>query len=141
MVLQEQGFFVTRRQRFDEGWREWSNEYPAHFGVHDPVSLIFSMRTLDGEGPWEASVFDGTRTWPVQIKLVEVQHLSDTILGPVDVRVLEASAGNDNDRIKVTMTNDERSIPIKIQVHAGIGTIRANLVEYEAPRDPTGLLQ
>ena len=138
MRLEADGFTVWRRQEFEEGWREWDRTYPASPGVEDPVSAIYALRLLSGEGPWTYPVFSGEKTWPLQIELLRREHLKDTPLGAVDVLVLSLRTLHEGDweqrgRFLMYVTDDERRIPVRFVVKTNFGAIRANMIEYGPP--------
>lgn len=140
MRLSGDPFTVWRRQEFAaEGWREWEKEYPGRPGVQDPVSAVYALRLLTGEGPWTYPVFSGEETWPLQVEKVAEDHLEDTPVGAVDVLVLSLRTLHEGDweqqgRFLMYVTDDARRIPVRFIVKTSIGSVRANLIEYTPPR-------
>ena len=130
---------VLRRQRFDEGWREWSTPYPAAPGAEDPLSMIYALRRLTGEGPWRYPVFSGDKSWPLEVEVLRRDHLTDTVVGDVDVLVLSLRTLHEGDweqrgRFVVYVTDDERRIPVRLQIKSSIGSMKVVLVEYQPPQ-------
>lgn len=139
MRLTADGITVDRRQRGDSGWREWSNAYPAHPGAEDPVSAFFRMRMMDLDTTIRFPVFSGRHTWTLEVVPRDREHLPDTPLGPVDTRVVELRTAHEGDleqrgRFLLWLTDDARQVPVRMVVRTNVGPIRADLVEYQAPR-------
>jgi len=139
MRLSADGITVDRRQRGDSGWREWSNTYPAHPGAEDPVSAFFRMRMMDLDTTIRFPVFSGRHTWTLEVVPRDREHLPDTPLGPVDTRVVELRTAHEGDleqrgRFLLWLTDDARQVPVRMVVRTNVGPIRADLIEYQAPR-------
>ena len=140
MQFADDAITVARRLDFeDDGWREWSTPYPPSPGAEDPVSAIYALRLLSGDGPWAYPVFSGDKSWPLQVELVRRDHIDNTPIGPVDVLVLSLSTAHEGDweqrgGFLMFVTDDERRIPVRFVVKTNIGAIRANMVEYKPPR-------
>ena len=142
MRLSEDGIRVDRRQLGDSGWREWSNDYPPHPGAEDPVSAFFRMRMMDLDETVRFPVFSGRHTWTLEVVPREREHLRDTPLGAVDTRVVELRTAHEGDleqrgKFLLWLTDDARQVPVRMVVRTNVGPIRADLVEYAAPRMAT----
>jgi hypothetical protein len=138
MRLSADGIHVDRRQLGDEGWREWSNDYPAHPGAEDPVSAFFRMRMMDLDTTQRFPVFSGKRTWTLEVVTRKRERLQDTPLGPVYTRVVELRTAHEGDleqrgRFLLWLTDDARQVPVRMVVKTNVGPIKANLIAYEAP--------
>ena len=132
------GFVVIRRQEFDDGWREWSTDYPGQPYVEDPASAIFQLRQLDGEGPWTFPVFSGEGTWELEVALEGREVVKGTPLGDVTCRVLSLQTHHrggweQRGAFRVYITDDARRVPLRFVVKSSIGHVRFELVEYHAP--------
>ena len=79
---------VWRSQRIDGAWKEWTDTYAASPGAEDPISAMYALRDLPGEGPWTASVWTGKKTISLSI-LPRGRTVLDTVFGAVNVSVLE----------------------------------------------------
>ncbi len=133
------GISVWHRQLRSAGWEEWTTPYPAAPGVEDPVSAFFRLRTMDGPLPWVFPVFSGTKTWPLQVLDAGKEHLEESLLGPVDLQLLEFRTGHDGDleqrgRFVLAVTDDVRRIPMRMVVSTKIGPFRADLIAYDPPQ-------
>ncbi len=129
---------VARRQKDGDGWRAWDRTYPGVAGVEDPVSAIYAMRTLSGDGPWTYPVFSGKETWPLQLEVIGQEHIEETPLGPVDVQILSLRTLHTGDweqkgRFLMYVTDDVRRIPVRFVVKTNFGSIRANIIAYRPP--------
>ena len=138
MRLSGDGIHVGRRQLGDEGWREWSNDYPAHPGAEDPVSAFFRLRMLDLSATQRFPVFSGKHVWTLEVVPRERERLKGSALGPVDTRVVELRTAHEGDleqrgRFLLWVTDDARQVPVRMVVKTNVGNIRADLVAYEAP--------
>ena len=138
MRFEEGGIEVARRQLKTDGWKEWTTPYPAAPGAEDPVSAMYALRALEGDGPWTIQVFSGKKSWPLSVEPVERATI-DTIFGKdTPVRVVELKSLHEGDvkqrgRFFVTLTDDERRIPVRAVIKTNIGSIKADLVSYAAP--------
>ena len=129
------GIHVERRQRGDTGWRSWSDAYPAHPGVEDPVSAFFRLRMLDLDQTQRIPVFSGRHTWTLEVLHRRMERRRDTPLGTVDTRIVELRTAHEGDleqrgRFLLWVTDDRRQIPVRMVVRTNLGSIRADLVEY-----------
>lgn len=138
MKLHPEGFSVWRRQKIDGEWKTSTTVYDGAPKVDDPVSAIYAMRRLEGDGPWTYPVFSGKKTWPLTVEVVDKETV-DTFFGedtPVVVYELKTLHEGDLEqkgRFFVYLTDDERRIPVKLLVKTNFGPIRADLVAYEPP--------
>jgi hypothetical protein len=135
MWLDPLGFRVHVGQRLKEGWKEWDKSYPGREGVEDPVSALYRMRLLRGEGPWRFPVFSGDRTWTLQVRPLGRERLEETAMGPVDTLLVELETAHKGEieqrgRFLVWMTEESARVPVRAEVRANIGTIRADLVRF-----------
>jgi len=132
------GIEVARRQLKSDGWKEWTTPYPPAPGAEDPVSAMYAMRALEGDGPWTLQVFSGKKSWALSIEPAERATI-DTIFGKdTPVRVVELKTLHEGDvkqrgRFFVTLTDDDRRIPVRAVIKTSIGSIKADLVSYAAP--------
>lgn len=138
MRLSDEGIHVDRRQLGDEGWREWSNDYPAHPRAEDPVSAFFRLRMMDLATTQRFPVFSGRRVWTLEVVPHEQERLKDSALGPTDTLVVELRTAHEGDleqrgRFLLWVTDDARRVPVRMVVKTNVGNIRADLVAYEAP--------
>ncbi len=143
MVLDPEGFTVHRRQRDRDGWREWSDDYPAHPGAEDPVSAIQALRlhthsAAGGDAAWTAPVFTGKETWTLVVKPHGEREIDNPLLGTTAVRVVELFTAHTGDleqrgRFLMFVTDDARRIPVRVIVRTNFGPVRADLVEYTPP--------
>ncbi|MFT4975792.1 MAG: hypothetical protein ACI8S6_001685 [Myxococcota bacterium] len=140
MRMSADAFSVWRHQKLKDGWREWTTPYDPHPYVEDPVTAIFALRGLEGEGPWSVPVFSGEATWPLEVTVHGREHMDDTPLGAVDVVIYSLQSRHRGEweqrgRFLVYLTDDTRHIPVRFVIKSTIGAIRADLTTYTPPQD------
>lgn len=136
MRLGAEGVEVWRHQRFDEGWRDWTDRYPPSPGAEDPVSALYRLRGLSGEGPWVWPVFTGRKTAPLRVDRLG-HAVEDTLFGARPVSLYSLRADHDGDikqrgRFELSLTDDPRHVPVRAVLHSNLGPIRAELVGYQS---------
>lgn len=137
MRLLPDGVEVWRRQWIDEAWKEWTDRYGPSPGAEDPVSALYALRLLDGEGPWEYPVWSGRKTFSLQVSAGEPITL-DTVLGEVAARPYSLVAPHKGEvqqrgGFVVYLTEDARRVPVRAELKANVGTFQADLIGYLAP--------
>ncbi|MEL6343515.1 MAG: DUF3108 domain-containing protein [Myxococcota bacterium] len=138
MTLSPEGITVWRNQKFKEGWREWTKTYPAAPGAADPLSALYMLRRLEGEGPWVLPVFSGEETWPLEVELLGREVWSKGVMGPVTVRVLSLRTLHEGDweqrgKFLVYVTEDAHRVPARVVIKLNVGAIRAELIAHTPP--------
>jgi hypothetical protein len=136
MELSAGGQVVHRRTVIEGTWQESTERYPGGEPVQDPLSAVYLLRTLDGDGPWEFPVFSGRDTWPLRAWTESHGLMHDTAIGTVPVRVIETRTEHKGDleqrgRLLVYVTDDARRIPVRVVVRTNFGPVRADLVGYD----------
>ena len=155
-MLDKKGIFPWRfTQRIREG--KYSNDFSAEFDqlsnvaitkagsypippyVHDVVSAMFYVRTLDyskcrpGEKIYLQNFFKDT-TYQLAVKFLGYQQISvdagkfNCVL--VEPMIMEGGLFKSEGRIIIWMTNDERKIPVKVSTKVVVGSIDAELRKY-----------
>jgi hypothetical protein len=161
-MLDKKGIFPWRyTQRIREG--KYSNDFAAEFDqlsniaitkagsypvppyVHDVVSAMFYIRTLDyskrrpGEKILLQNFFKDT-TYQLAVKFLGYQQISvdagkfNCIL--VEPMIMEGGLFKSEGRIIIWMTNDERKIPVKVSTKVVVGSIDAELRKYSGINGP-----
>lgn len=128
---------VWRNQRIDGAWKAWTDTYPPCPGAEDPVSAMYALRQLEGEGPWSAVVWTGKKAITLNIVPMGATAL-ETVFGVVEVRKLMLIAphkGQVEQRggFVVYLTGDERHVPVRAELKSNVGVFRADLIGYRAP--------
>lgn len=139
MRIDPAGITVSRRQRFDEGWRDWEDTYDGPgYPVEDPVTAFYHLRRLelaDG-GSHTIPLFSGKRVTTVQIDVEGREVLATEALGEVPVVRIRISSSRDDElkgkgRIWVWMTDNEEHLPVKVLwKSSAIGSVRAELAAW-----------
>jgi hypothetical protein len=155
-MLDKKGIFPWRyTQRIREG--KYKNDFAAEFDqirnvaitkagsypippyVHDVVSAMYYVRTLDyskcrpGEKIRLQNFFKDT-TYQLAVKFLGYQQISvdagkfNCVL--VEPMIMEGGLFKSEGRIIIWMTNDERKIPVKVSTKVVVGSIDAELREY-----------
>jgi hypothetical protein len=161
-LLDKKGIFPWRfTQRIREG--KYRNDFAAEFNqlnniattkagrypippyVHDVVSAMFYVRTLDyskrraGEKIFLQNFFKDT-TYQLAVKFLGFQQISvdagkfNCVL--VEPLIMEGGLFKSEGRIIIWMTNDERKIPVKVSTKVVVGSIDAELREYSGINGP-----
>jgi len=155
-MLDKKGIFPWRyTQRIREG--KYKNDFAAEFDqirnvaitkagsypippyVHDVVSAMYYVRTLDyskchpGDKIRLQNFFKDT-TYQLAVKFLGYQQISvdagkfNCVL--VEPMIMEGGLFKSEGRIVIWMTNDERKIPVKVSTKVVVGSIDAELREY-----------
>ena len=161
-ILDKKGVFPWRfTQRIREG--KYRNDFAADFDqlrnvaitkagtypvppyVHDVVSAMFYVRTLDyskcrpGERIILQNFFKDT-TYQLAVKFLGYQQISvdagkfNCVL--VEPMIMEGGLFKSEGRIIIWMTNDDRKIPVKVSTKVVFGSIDAELREYSGINGP-----
>ncbi|MCB9759345.1 MAG: DUF3108 domain-containing protein [Alphaproteobacteria bacterium] len=122
---------VHRRQRFSDGWRDWTDTYAVEGPVHDPVAALLALRRLDlDEGArYTVPVFTGSRTAPVEVA-VGAASPCETAWGPracVPLTMTGQSADKEPQSLWVTITDDADRLPLEVVVQTPAFKVRAAL--------------
>jgi hypothetical protein len=161
-MLDKKGVFPWRyTQRIREG--KYRNDFSAAFDqlnnvaitkdgrypippyVHDAVSAMFYIRTVDfsksraGQKILLKNFFKDT-TYQLAVKFLGFQQISvdagkfDCVI--VEPLIQEGGVFKSDGRIIIWMTNDERKIPVKVSTKVVVGSIDAELREYSGINGP-----
>ncbi len=138
MSIAPEAIQVDRSQRFDEGWRSWSDEYPGPGEpVEDPTTALYRVRMLPLEdgASYRFPVFSGRETWQLRVQ-VEPRELLQTALGEtpvVPVRLFTKHQGDleQKGRLVLYLSDDSRRVPVRAIMHTNVGAIRADIISYE----------
>lgn len=128
---------VWRHQRIDGAWKEWTDTYPPSPEAHDPVSALYALRQLEGEGPWSWPVWTGKKTIQLQVLARGGAHI-DTIFGSIDVDIFALVAPHKGEveqrgGFTVYLSRDARRVPVRAELKTNVGGFRADLIGYRAP--------
>lgn len=129
MEFSAAGIHVARRQRFEEGWRDWTNDYPATPGVEDPLSAVLRLRD-PAAGP-TLQVFSGRRVVPILCEAGAVESIDGMDARRVELRTQEE--GVLRDRITAWFSVDEARIPVRAVVHTRAGAVTVRLAGRSVP--------
>ena len=120
---------VARSQRFDEGWRTWTDTQAAGPGVEDPVSAFFRIR--EEAGPvgervrydvWGGRGAKGVEVWTAGVEVVDGR-------GALRVEVLTAhTSGDFESKMTVWVSDDADRVPLRAEVRTRAGPVRVTLV-------------
>lgn len=119
------GIHVARRQNFAEGWRAWTNDYPALAGVEDPLSAVLRLR--DAASARTLQVFSGKRVVPVVCEAVAEEAVDGVAARRFELRTREE--GVLRDRITAWYSTDDAHVPLRAVVHTRAGPVTVRLVE------------
>jgi len=140
MTIAAEGVTVERSQRFSEGWRSWSDDYPGPgMAVEDPTTAFFRVRLLplvSGES-YHFAVFSGRETWQLRVE-VEPRMMLETALGELRVIPVQVFTEHQGDleqkgRIVLYLSDDSRRIPVRAIMQTNVGAIRADITTYQPP--------
>jgi len=134
MHLRADGVEVWRNLERDGVWRESTSRYPAALNAEDPVSALYVLRTLDGEGPWVFTVWNGKKALHVTVAPGPETTLS-TAFGslparPVSLNVPHEGQVEQKGTFTVWLGEDPAHLPLRAELKANVGTFRADLVRY-----------
>ncbi len=137
MDIDPGGISVARKQRFDEGWRDWVDEYDGPGEpVEDPQSAFYRLRGLPlvPGASYRFPVFSGRLTWQMRVRVGQPQQLQ-TALGSVQVLPLQLFTQHQGDleqrgAMELFVTHDSRRVPVRAIMHSNVGPIRAELTSY-----------
>lgn len=115
-----------------------SRTFEAPFNVMDALSSLYYIRTRDDlspEKPLVIDVFDGEKSWDVEIRLLGRERLR-TDLGEFDtIRVATypkyEGVFMHKGEIHIWLTDDERRIPLMMKSTISIGSIVATLTDMK----------
>jgi hypothetical protein len=125
--------------------RTKDGNYPIPLYVHDAVSALFYVRTLDfsksrpGQKLFLQNFYKDS-TYQLAVKFLGYQQVSvnagtfNCVL--VEPLMKEGGLFKSDGRIIIWMTNDERKIPVKVSTQVVIGSIDAELREYSGINGP-----
>jgi hypothetical protein len=122
-----------------------NKQYPIPPYVHDAVSALYFVRTLDfsksrvGEKIMLQNFFKDT-TYNLSVKFLGRQRIEvdagtfDCII--VEPLMREGGLFKSEGRVLVWLTDDERKIPVKVSTKVVIGSIESELREYSGINGP-----
>lgn len=105
--------------------------------VQDVISALYFFRTLDLEVGKEY-IFDahsGDKSWPLKTKVTGKETV-ETKAGKFDCLILEPAIRDNagifqaKGRLQVWVTNDHKKMPVKMKTKIPVGSIIAELAEY-----------
>lgn len=128
------------RQKNKGKWKSWRKNHRTKGLVFDPLSAIFALRWVQGEGPWKTKVFNGRKHVTLLAKKGEKQRLKSKILGPVDAFSLELFTDHKGDieqsgKSVIYLSDDQRRLPIFIQLRSNLGIVEAKLHQVIHSKD------
>lgn len=142
MHLRADGVEVWRNQERDGAWRESTSHYAAVPDAEDPVSALYVLRTLEGDGPWEFTVWNGKKALHVTVAPGQETTL-ETAFGPLPARPVSLNVPHEGQveqkgTFTVWLGDDPRHLPLRAELKANVGSFRADLVGYRpAAGSPT----
>ena len=112
-------------------------QFPIPECVHDILSALYYVRSLPlatGE-TFDFSLNDGGRTISIQLEVQAIEEV-ETEIGTfeafrVEPDVFSGQLFQQQGRMFVWFSTDERRIPVQLRAQIGIGTIGASLVSIE----------
>ncbi len=125
--------------------RAGDKNYPVPPYVHDVVSAFFFVRTMDfsksrvGEKYMLYNFFKDS-TYQLAIKFLGRQQISvdagvfNTVI--VEPLIQEGGLFKSNGRVLIWLTDDERKIPVKVSTKVVVGSIDAELREFQGVVTP-----
>ncbi|GAK50730.1 hypothetical protein U14_01963 [Candidatus Moduliflexus flocculans] len=143
--IKENGKLRERLYEFDQENNRAtykSKNYYVPYGIHDEVSAVFYMRTLDlhvGQ-PINVNVFAKRRTSVVTCNVIKRETIKvpagkfDTILVEP---ILDFDGVMKKGKMQVWFTDDERRIPVQVKSKMTIGSVVVRLEKYSAGNDTT----
>ena len=140
MRIDPAGITVSRRQRYEEGWREWEDRYEGPgYPLEDPVTAFYHLRRLElSEGStYSIPLFSGKRVTSVEVDVEGREVLGSALLGEVPVVRVRISSSREDElkgkgRIWVWLSDDEQRVPIQVVWKSkAIGSVRAELQDIE----------
>ena len=116
-------------------------QFPIPECVHDILSALYYVRSLPlatGE-TFDFSLNDGGRTISIQLEVQAIEEV-ETEIGTfeafrVEPDVFSGQLFQQQGRMFVWFSTDERRIPVQLRAQIGIGTIGASLVSIERERE------
>ena len=125
---------VWRDQERDGVWRESTTRYPAAPSAEDPVSAMYALRSLDGDGPWTLAVWNGKRALRVTVA-PGPQTTLETAFGPLPARAISLDVPHEGEveqkgTFTVWLGLDPSRLPLRAELRANVGTFRADLVRW-----------
>ncbi len=111
-------------------------EFYIPYGIHDEVSAVFYIRTLDltvGK-PVYVDIFAKSKSWRVKCDVIKTETLN-VPAGEFETIVVEPELHFDGvmkkGKIRVWFTNDQRKIPVQVQSKISLGSILVRLEDYQ----------
>jgi len=140
MQLVGDDFTVWRNQERKGEWKETTDAYPGGQRVDDPISAVYSLRGVEGEGPWSWPIFSGKKTWDLQVVPIGRERMKETLLGDVDVVIWDIQTAHEGEveqrgSLLLYLTDDAQRVPVRMVLRTNLGPVRADLVEYTAASD------
>ena len=143
--IKENGKLRERLYEFDQENNRAtykSKNYSIPYGIHDEVSAVFYMRTLDLQvgQPVHVNIFAKRRTSVVTCHVIKRETIKvpagkfDTILVEP---ILDFDGVMKKGKMQVWFTADERRIPVQVKSKMTIGSVVVRLEKYEAGNDAT----
>ncbi len=143
--IKENGKLRERLYEFDQENNRAtykSKNYYIPYGIHDEVSAVFYMRTLDLQvgQPIDVNIFAKRRTSVVTCHVIRRETIKvpagkfDTILVEP---ILDFDGVMKKGKMQVWFTADERRIPVQVKSKMTIGSVVVRLEKYEAGNDTT----
>lgn len=143
--IKENGKLRERLYEFDQENNRAtykSKNYAIPYGIHDEVSAVFYMRTLDLQvgQPVNVNIFAKRRTSVVTCHVIKRETIKvpagkfDTILVEP---ILDFDGVMKKGKMQVWFTADERRIPVQVKSKMTIGSVVVRLEKYKAGNDAT----
>lgn len=115
-------------------------EYYIRHGIHDEVSAVFYVRTLDLQvgKPVYVDIFAKRKNWQVKCVVRKIETIK-VPAGKFETILVEPELRFDGimkkGKIKVWFTNDERRIPVQVRSKIVIGSILIKLKKYRMSQE------
>ncbi len=115
-------------------------DYYIRYGIHDEISAVFYIRTLDlqvGKSVY-VDIFAKRKNWQVKCNVKKIETIKvpagrfETILVEPELRF---DGIMKKGKIKVWFTNDKRRIPVKVRSKITIGSILIKLEKYRMSKE------
>ncbi|GAB4389547.1 MAG: DUF3108 domain-containing protein [Thermodesulfovibrionales bacterium] len=110
-------------------------EAEVPYGVHDPLSSFYLVRTMDlqvGKSVY-VPVFDSKRLWSVEVQVLRKERV-EVKAGAFDAIVIKPLMKSEGifsrkGDIYIWLTDDERRMPVLLRSEVAVGSIDAELVK------------
>lgn len=129
MRLDGPEFAVSRRQRADETWREWSDTYPGVNGpVHDGLSALVALRELPLEpgARYELPVFNGKQVVTMRVDVGERQPCA-VEPGCLGMNVV-VGYGKEKQEMHLQLSDDADRVPVAASFRASGARVEVTLL-------------